>query len=254
MTPKVARLVPLCNLRRVVAAGFVLHFLNPETVAAQQLAPRFDVSPAVTVVALSGFAGAWAAAHWFKPSLPHATCAPCDPAGLLFFDRAVIGPTRRRYGLASDATLATSVFGAAALLVSSGGSGDARREDLAVWAQAVTLTSAATAWGKVLFHRPRPIRYATDLEGRPINPDDGLSFPSGHASVAAAAAVAFASIQHHRGSARNQRGAATVLISAATATAVLRVAARRHFPTDVAGGALLGGLIGWFVPAAYPMR
>jgi membrane-associated phospholipid phosphatase len=247
-------LVPPCNLRRAAAAGFVLAFLTSEAVPAQQLAPRYDVSPAVTVVALSGLTGAWAAAHWLKPQLPHATCGPCDPAGLLFFDRAVIGPTRRRYGLASDVTLVTAVAGATAALLSSGGSGDARREDLAVWAQAVTLTSAATAWGKVLFHRPRPNRYATDLEGRPVNPDDGLSFPSGHASVAAAAAVAFASIQHHRGSARDQRGTATVLISAATATAVLRVAARRHFPTDVAGGALLGGLIGWFVPAAYPMR
>jgi membrane-associated phospholipid phosphatase len=131
--------------------------------------------------------------------------------------------------------------------MASGGSGDARREDLAVWAQAVSLTSATTAWAKILFHRPRPIRY-TESAALDIRVDDGLSFPSGHASVAFAAAA------HQRRGARGDRGAATLLLTTATATAILRVGARRHFPSDVVAGAALGGAIGWIVPGIYPMR
>jgi len=234
-------------------AGFALACATSEATRAQQLAPRYDVRPVPAMVVTGGTTAVWLAAHVFRDRLPYASCAPCDPSGLLAFERSFVGPRRAGPDLASDGTLALTLAGSAALLLAGGGDGAARREDLAVWAQAVSMTSALTAWSKVLFHRPRPMRY--DSTATALGPDDGLSFPSGHASVAFAAAAAYASIQHRRGAARRgQRGATAVLLSAAASTALLRVAARRHFPTDVAAGALLGSAVGWLVPSVYPMR
>ena len=75
--------------------------------------------------------------------------------------------------------------------------------------------------------------------------------PSSHASVAFAAAAAYASILHRRGLARSHAGQIAVLFGAAAATGVLRVVAHRHFPTDVAAGAALGFVIGWTLPALH---
>jgi membrane-associated phospholipid phosphatase len=244
----------LHKLRRPALIGFALVLCRPEAVPAQQLAPRYDVRPVPALAVSGGTTAVWLAAHVFRDRLPYATCAPCDPRGLPAIDRGTVGPRRDGPGVASDVTLGVAVLGSALLLASSGGDGAARREDLAVWYQAVTMTAALTAWGKVLVRRPRPNRYV-DSSAAGLRPDDGLSFPSGHASVAFAAATAYASILYHRdGARRSQRAATTVLLGAAASTAVLRVAARRHFPTDVIAGAALGAAVGWLVPAAYPMR
>ena len=77
------------------------------------------------------------------------------------------------------------------------------------------------------------------------------SFPSGHASMAFAAATSYlvmARRQHLPHRVRN----AVALYAGAASVAALRVAAGKHFPTDVAGGALLGSGIGWLVAAIHP--
>ncbi|HEY6110697.1 MAG TPA: phosphatase PAP2 family protein, partial [Gemmatimonadales bacterium] len=74
----------------------------------------------------------------------------------------------------------------------------------------------------------------------------------GHASVAFAAATAYATLaarQHLSHATRN-----TILLYAgAVAVSVLRVSGGRHFPTDVLGGAALGSGIGWVVGRLHPM-
>ena len=79
------------------------------------------------------------------------------------------------------------------------------------------------------------------------------SFPSAHTSVAFAA-VALECFHHgfldttHTG----WSGAVCpVTIVVATGTAVLRVAADRHWATDVITGALLGGGLGYAIPALH---
>jgi membrane-associated phospholipid phosphatase len=79
------------------------------------------------------------------------------------------------------------------------------------------------------------------------------SFPSAHTSVAFAA-VALECFHHgfldttHTG-----WGAAVCPVTAvvATGTAVLRVAADRHWATDVIAGAVLGGALGYAIPALH---
>jgi YegS/Rv2252/BmrU family lipid kinase len=99
---------------------------------------------------------------------------------------------------------------------------------------------------KQLLERPRP--YWPD----PINPAPGWSFPSGHATVMAAAAgvtIVLSSMLVRR------RGLRRLLSGAAVALAILvgadRVFYGVHYLSDVAGGLLLGAAITLFALVAY---
>lgn len=250
------------KLRGAAAAGFGAVFLCAHPAAAQQLAVpgpatvtpagRYTVHPLSSGFAVAATSGLWLAAEAFKSDLPHATCAPCDPSHLPGIDRWILGPVRPSVSNVSDATLLLTLAGAGALVYGVPATRGERGEDLAVWVQAVSASSAVTAWSKVLFHRPRPVLYGADAVSH-ATPDNGLSFPSGHASLAFAAAMAMASIEHRRNGHVSGAARAAVFATAAT-TALLRVVARRHFPTDVTAGALLGGAVGWIVPSVYPLR
>src|SRR4029077_17825725 len=83
------------------------------------------------------------------------------------------------------------------------------------------------------------------------DPDNRRSFPSGHASVAFAAATTYfviAGREHLPHRTRN----ALLAYGAAAAVPALRVAAGQHFPTDVNGGAVLGSGIGWLAATVHP--
>jgi membrane-associated phospholipid phosphatase len=223
--------------------------------AAQAPALRFDARlvPATAVLAATTAIGL--APVVFASHLPHATCAPCDPAGLPGVDRGTVGLVRTGAATVSDATLFATAGGAGLLLLREA-HGDLRiaREDLTVLAQAVATASLLTNWAKVLFHRPRPYRYVPAAAGSGGAAESGLSFPSGHTSASFAAAFAYWSIQARRGRAHARVPRIAALVATAAATGVLRVAAREHFPTDVAAGALLGAAVGWAVPRLYPVQ
>lgn len=240
-----------------VATGLACASLAVSGAAAQQ-APsllRFEVHAWPDAAILGGATVATLVPELFRGSLPHARCAPCDPSRLWGIDRGAVGPLRSTPARVSYALLAGATLGGGLLVALGrrGEGGDAQREDLTVFLEALGLTSAATDWMKVLVHRPRPLRYSTAALDYP-SPGDGLSFPSGHVSQTFAAAAAYASILHRRGVAGRHRVEIASLFGAAAATGVLRVAARKHFPTDVVAGALLGTAIGWAIPAIHATR
>src|SRR5439155_994761 len=72
------------------------------------------------------------------------------------------------------------------------------------------------------------------------------SFPSGHASLAFAAATSYLVMAQREQLPHRARNAALMYAGAAS-VAALRVAGGKHFPTDVIGGAVLGSAIGWLV-------
>ena len=213
---------------------------------------RFDVRawPDAAVLG-SGAAAALVPVLW-PSAFPTATCAPCNPSHLWSLDRSTVGPLRKAPDVISSATLgAEAALGVLFLASSRRGQGTAAfAEDATVIAEAMVLTSAATEWTKVLFHRPRPFLYLPTSTG-PSSADDGRSFPSGHTSMAFAAAAAYASVLHRRGLAGRDKLQIGAMFAAATATGILRVVAHRHFPTDVVAGAALGFAIGWTVPALH---
>lgn len=94
---------------------------------------------------------------------------------------------------------------------------------------ALVNTGIATMSLKMLFGRERPDASDGDTVFRPLRATDA-SFPSGHTSASFAVA-------HSLAQGRPQNA---WLYGIATMVGVSRVKARRHFPTDVIAGALLG--------------
>ena len=79
------------------------------------------------------------------------------------------------------------------------------------------------------------------------------SFPSGH-TTAAFAAVALECFHHgYLDTSHTGWGAAAcpVTVVAAVGTGILRIAADRHWATDIIAGAAIGGLVGYAVPALH---
>ncbi|MHC5703469.1 phosphatase PAP2 family protein [Streptomyces tirandamycinicus] len=110
----------------------------------------------------------------------------------------------------------------------------ADRERRSGWLRGTALVAAAhlaSVAVKQVVRRPRPLLPA----GEPLVRTAGRhSFPSSHAASAAAAAVTFGVLR--------PAGRAVVRPLAA-AMCVSRLVAGVHYPTDVAAGALLGGLL-----------
>ena len=244
------------GLRRACAlalAAWCAAVGTARSAAAQE--PRFDARlvPAGAALAVSGALAL--APTVLGTRLPYATCAPCDRASLPGFDRGAVGAPRAGPGAASHVTLLLTGLGAAAWLRDERGpDAAAARGDLAVLAQAVGAAAAATEWTKVIVHRARPVRYTEAGASLANDAESGRSLPSAHAAVAFAAAAAYWTIESRTGRAHDHRGRIATLFAAAAATGVLRVVARKHFPSDVVAGAALGTAVGIAVVRLYPMR
>ncbi len=149
------------------------------------------------------------------------------PAGLALgaaavspWDRTISRHSRDSSPSLGDAALATLLVGTAAVGVLAPGDGREGGEERWTMCEAMALDAGATEVLKAGVGRRRP-----DSGSR-------TSFPSGHASAAFAAATL---IDRNSGHALGIPAYAL-----AAATAVSRVEARRHFPSDVLAGAALG--------------
>lgn len=163
-------------------------------------------------------------------------CAPCDRATVPWFDRWVIAEPREAW--AAGSTLLVVGIG---VLVGWDfvDDGPARTGDLAALGESAAIAAGVTELLKAIAARNRPVLYTADATDAALGLDAQRSWPSGHSAAAFALATSYAL------SAARADGPAWrrwVALLAAAGAGGLRVAAARHFPSDVVGGAAVGVL------------
>lgn len=224
---------------------------------------------AVDLPILGVSAAIWAAGGLMGRELRWAGCAACDPARLNALDRTAIGNADHAAKIVSDVGYAT--LAAAPLLLDLGDAllqrsrdaSPARPRHLRAWGkdavvllEVLAVDSALTNLVKFAVRRPRPYSYDPETAvGDPLAEESRLSFFSGHTSAAFAMATAYAylfQVRHPR-----SRWVAPVYViglGLASVTGVARVAAGKHFWTDVLAGAVAGASIGVLIPALHRSR
>jgi membrane-associated phospholipid phosphatase len=163
---------------------------------------------------------------------------PCDPATLPAFDRWVVHPVNTSWRRASDAVIIAMAVGSVASLASREGGAPyaVSLVEAGLWAEGVTEVL------KESIGRERPVLYTEDGVAEADKEDNLRSFPSGHT------ALAFGIASSYWLARRDLYGSPGVWgwvgIAGATAVGVFRVAAGKHFPSDVLAGAVVGTLSG----------
>jgi len=120
-------------------------------------------------------------------------------------------------------------------------------DGLIVYLEALVFTRAVVYLCKGAFQRPRPYAYRPGSGGSVSRDRDAAqSFLSGHTAAAFCGAVFAACMADSRMiPSRWKYPVICTGLSLASATAFLRVASGKHFPTDVLAGAAAGSLIAW---------
>jgi membrane-associated phospholipid phosphatase len=171
---------------------------------------------------------------------------PCDPDEVNAFDRPVIGNDSHPAEVASDVTLALTLT--VPLLLDGLDLGLSRPfyEDAVVFVEALAIDAALFSLVKAAVHRPLSIVYSGQAPSLVDSPRGYRSFYSGHAALAFAAL----SVTSVTLDLRYDAGVWPWLASAAigASVAIERVAAGRHFYTDVLVGFGVGTLVGTVVP------
>jgi membrane-associated phospholipid phosphatase len=224
--------------------------------------PALEGSAGADLAVTLSAAGLWGGLEALKPRLAPDACRWCEPTALDSWARDRLRWEDPAGARAASDLLAYAVLPAAAAtqaLVAARRGGDPWSEgfrDLLVVTEAATLAGAAGQLVKFGVARERPFVRARRRSGGPAvtDPDDLLSFWSGHTAFTVALATAAGTVAAQRG----ERSAPWVLgvgLAAAVGTGWLRVAADKHWATDVLCGAAVGGAVGWAVPALlHPRR
>jgi membrane-associated phospholipid phosphatase len=199
---------------------------------------------------------AWFTSEALKSRLAPATCRWCNPPGV---DVAVRGALRWSNTQGADTLSYATGFALAPLaalgvdaaaVYASGGTSREWRDDALVMAEAAVASMDVNQIVKFAVGRERPFVHALPAaaKARTAQPSDNdLSFYSGHTTFAFSSAVSagtLATMEGYRAAPWIWAGGLTL----AAATAYLRIAADRHWFTDVLTGAALGSAVGVVVP------
>ena len=156
----------------------------------------------------------------------------------------------------SDVLLATSLVAPLLLQVQDGFDQAAGQQSL-IYGETLAASILLNTATKYLVQRPRPYVYNKRPEVQEYVAQQGddahLSFYSGHASTAFSGAIAGSILYAQDGT--TSLGARVAMwgleLGLASATAVLRVRAGKHYYSDVVLGVLIGSAIGILVPALH---
>ncbi len=218
---------------------------GPATAAPQPPALTVDLATAAAVTGAG--LGLTGLSLLLKDSLVAPACRWCQPPQLdRWARRQLRWSDGRAASTGSDALQLLIPAGAAATLWAQASPHGQRQvvEDLLVLAESASTAVLLTQGAKFATGRLRPDAWA---RGTTPSADDRLSFWSGHTDFAFATAAAATQIARLRGR-PGWRWLAAATFGAAALTGYLRVAADRHWLTDVATGAVIGTATGLVVP------
>ncbi|HEY6050416.1 MAG TPA: phosphatase PAP2 family protein, partial [Thermoanaerobaculia bacterium] len=184
-------------------------------------------APAIAVATLGALLP-----YVFASDLIHPRC-PCDPSEVNALDRHVIGNHNKLLDDASDATAAVAVAAPLLLDAVDLGLSEPFLEDAAVYAETLAVNGALVSFAKYTVQRPLPRTYEGD-PGLVSRPGGYRSFYSGHTSLTVAALAASAMTLRLRRGEKVWPWIVAGLVGAMVSAE--RVAAGRHFYTDVAVG------------------
>ncbi|MGB1016897.1 MAG: phosphatase PAP2 family protein [Nannocystaceae bacterium] len=209
--------------------------------------------------------------QWVSPQLPVSRPAQEPMVGRV--DATALGVYRPGAATASDILMFTGI--AAPAIYHGVEAGLRKRDfgirygtDMLIYAETLAVNLLVTETLKFAVGRYRPFTHinpdAVDPEIRDKlvedqgEVDSSKSFPSGHASMSFAAAVAGSTLLTMKLAGRKTPAAKAALavtwiasLGLASTTAVLRVVAGKHYPSDITAGALIGSTIGAVVPLAH---
>lgn len=221
---------------------------------------EFPLRPAVDIPVLALSAAIWMLPVFLDKELTSDICTPtCEPTAINKLDRTVIHYNSSGARIASDVLIVALPVSSAALsfLDLERFGKKAVLENIVLIAESIAVTGALNQIVKFAVARPRPYMYRGNEQDRIRYGDAGdyRSFFSNHTSMGFAATVSLAYLYSRR---RREAGLKwlvwTAAIAGGASVASLRVAAGKHFYTDVVAGAIVGTSMGILVPALHETK
>ena len=239
----------------------ILIFLLVQLIIAGQI--QADSSPYQKYNAADGYIFAASAIGGGGALLLGARIKPLTDEQIAALDRGDVNPFDRRATLydskvvadISDWTMRAALLLPAALFVHRDVRADAVNVGM-LYLQTLAVTGMITELTKVSILRVRPYAYNPEVAvANKKAVDARKSFFSGHTSTSFAGAVFFAKVfsdYHPHSKWKPYVWAGSLGLSSVVAFS--RVRAGRHFPTDVLAGAVVGGLVGYWVPGLHKKK
>ena len=224
--------------------------------ATEPVRPRLQVNFPVDLTITGAGAAIWLTTEILKGKIAPATCNWCEPpAGDLAVKNALRWPNTKSADVASYVTgFALAPIAAlgldAATVYATNGSFREWGEDATVMLESIVIGANLNQLVKFVVGRERPFVHdlASADKPRTKSPgDNNLSFYSGHTMLGFVSAVSAGTIASLKG----YKSAPWIWgtgITLAAATGYLRIAADKHYLSDVLTGAIMGSAAGFLVP------
>lgn len=232
---------------RILQNWFVVSFCFFLQITSAQAEPQrsvYEVNPLVdgAIIGVTGLSASLV--YLYGDRWIHQKC-PCGPNDINAFDRGAVGNSNTTLDTISDITVGLAVLAPPILDAIDLGMTKEFEEDLFVYAETFSMNSFLVTFAKYTVQRPLPRTVAGDPTL--VHSAGGYrSFYSGHTSTffsTLSTAAITLNLRYHQGI-----WPWLIVIGLGASVGVERVAAGRHFPSDVIVGALAGTAVGVFVP------
>jgi len=207
--------------------------------------PRRIIGPG-DVASVAGAAILLAVPEFMGINSDSVRCVPCDRSSVPFFDRWVIAPTRDPAGRASD-VLRAGLW--AVTWLDLAGEGPVGHAGIVASLESTLWAEGTVHLVKALTGRKRPVLYTdAGIEVAHVVSNQ-RSWPSGHAATGAALATSYCLTRRKLSSDNSAGWRCWLAVAGAVGVGVFRMAAAKHYPSDVLAGLAAGTATAFVVHA-----